>query len=51
VSLAAQRRGTSREVEGSRSTTSRVSLMPKRLLESLTAQEAADILEFVITFK
>jgi putative heme-binding domain-containing protein len=33
------------------STTSRVSLMPERLLESLTAQEAADILEFVATFK
>jgi putative heme-binding domain-containing protein len=33
------------------STTSRVSLMPERLLESLTAQEAADVLEFVITFK
>jgi putative heme-binding domain-containing protein len=33
------------------STTSRVSLMPERLLESLTAQEAADVLEFIITFK
>jgi putative heme-binding domain-containing protein len=33
------------------STTSRVSLMPERLLESLTAQEAADVLEFVAAFK
>lgn len=33
------------------STTSRVSLMPERLMDSLTAQEASDLLEFVGSFK
>jgi hypothetical protein len=33
------------------STTSRVSLMPERLMDSLTAKEASDLLEFIVSFK
>ena len=46
--------GAKREVPASevtKSTTAKVSLMPEGLLQSLTAQEAADLLEFVSSLK